>query len=518
VKSRFSLFVAASSLFLALSCGRNPKVSGRSQSVERLCFMGDVMLARGVKGKIDKNGKEFLFERIKPILEQYKYRFINLECPITALSYPPDKPYSFRADSNFVGILTSAGITHATLANNHIDDQKIAGANDTYRILKGNGITPLGLKSKQDTICEPAEILVGGRRIAVFSALGIEMNCSNIWYCGDSAFQSSLGVYKKNNPSAFVVCYLHWGIEYFRHPSREQKRIARELIGAGADMIIGHHPHVIESIEHYKGKLILYSLGNLVFDQHDPESKEGIIAGLTVMDTCIDVNVIPYDIREDRPVPLRPEEKEEFKKSLLSISDGISLQDDGIGWEVKEKRSDRFAATDSAERTSGDLSTIKIKDRFFDGTVKLVKLTGLQGYKLKLTDVKANLTDDLYVPYPVYRFSIADVNNDGRTDILLGVIKSTHFDPIVGRRLFIYRIDSSRLSPLWLGSRVCLSLVDFKPAVRRGKSRIMTVEKDQRGLYRNGLYQWDNFGLKLIEYKNENSNESFAYAYFNNKK
>lgn len=469
------------------------------------------MLARGVNAMIKKRGMEFLFEKIRPVFGQYKYRFINLECPITKLSYPPNKPFSFRADSSFVGILTAAGVTHATLANNHIDDQTADGATDTDNILAENGISAVGLREKEASVCKPAEISLERRKLAVFGALGIDMKSTNIWYSQDSVFLNSVKTYKKENPSAFVVVYVHWGNEYRKFPSIDQVSQARRLIDIGADMIIGHHPHVIESIQYYKGKPIFFSLGNLIFDQHDLDTKRGIIAGLTFRDSSVETDIVPYDIKEDRPVPLLPDERQGFKQSLLSISDEISLYDNDDGWRLKEKQPSSKDADTVGETI---FSPIRIKDSFFDGSAELKKLSTMRGYKLRINDKRTGTADNLYLPYPVYRFDAGDINNDGRTDILLGVIKSTHFDPQVKKRLFIFRIDSSRLAPLWLGSRVCLNLIDFKPVAGRNGHRILTVEKDLNHLYCNGLYQWDNFGLKLIGYKNENSDEATAYRYF----
>ena len=338
MRLKFVLVVFFIAALLIISCRKKTEVTSLQPKSQSVCFTGDVMLSRGVRGDIAKYGVEYPFAKIKPTLEKFNYRFINLECPITPLNHPPDKPFSFRADSSLVEVLKFAGITHATLANNHIDDQTKAGATDTYNILSENGIVPIVLKLSKSTACNPAEIVLNNRKIAVFGALGIKMDCSNIWYCRDSVFQQSVAVYKKKNPSAFVICYFHWGVEYQRFPSHDQVEAARKMIDLGADMIIGHHPHVIESIQYYKGKLILYSLGNLVFDQHDPDAKEGIIAGLSVMDTNIEVNLIPYDIRDDRPVPLQPSEMQGFKELLLKISNGVSLRDEGNSWRVSENQ------------------------------------------------------------------------------------------------------------------------------------------------------------------------------------
>ncbi len=315
-----------------------------------VCFTGDVMLARGVRGMIEKKGNDFLFEKIQPLLGRYKYRFINLECPLTTHSYPPRKLYSFRADTDIVSILTAAGITHATLANNHINDQTVAGARDTYRVLARNGIVPIGLRYASEDTCRPAEIVLGWKKIAVFGALGIDMKSHNVWYCLDSAFLRSVASYKRDNPSAFVVCYFHWGAEYRRHPTRGQERIARTLIDSGADMIIGHHPHVVESIRFHKGKPILYSLGNFIFDQRDAVTKKGIIAGLSVRGGKVRVQITPYNIVEDRPVPMNLEERQKFKETLHELSEGVDLADHGQGWKLEESEEERVRGSESIRK------------------------------------------------------------------------------------------------------------------------------------------------------------------------
>ena len=308
-----------------------------SQVEVSVCFTGDIMLSRGVRARIIKEGDECFSNSICPILRDYKYRFVNLECPITKLNHPPDKPFCFRADSSEVRVLTVGGITHATLANNHIDDQTKAGAADTYRILAENSITAIGLRLREDTLCKPAEIAIGTKKIAVFGALGIPMNVSNVWFASDSLFLRSVHTYKMQNPNSFVVCYIHWGIEYRHVPSSDQVRLAEQLVDLGADMIVGHHPHVVESIHYYKGRLIFYSLGNFIFDQADPETKKGIVVGLTFGDASYVTKVIPYDIKDFRPVQLNQEEKNKFRDELVKLCDDVVLTDDPRGWILTER-------------------------------------------------------------------------------------------------------------------------------------------------------------------------------------
>lgn len=148
------------------------------------------------------------------------------------------------------------------------------------------------------------------------------------------------------------------------------------------------------------------------------------------------------------------------------------------------------------------------------GRALLEKLHALPGYKLSVKTDGKDASIDLHVPFPVYRFDAGDVNNDGNIDILLGVIKPTHFDPENRRRLFIFQIDRERLAPLWLGSRVCLELMDFH-CIRQGTiTMILTIERDKRGTFCNGLYRWQDFGLELVRYSNNEASYDTAQKYF----
>jgi hypothetical protein len=152
--------------------------------------------------------------------------------------------------------------------------------------------------------------------------------------------------------------------------------------------------------------------------------------------------------------------------------------------------------------------------RFSTGSATLQKLNAVPGYRLSFASDRSGREYSLHIPYPVYRFDIGDVNNDGNPDILLGVVKSTHFDPVVRRRLFLYKTGARGIQPLWLGSRVCLPLVDFR-CVRQGTvSRVMTIEQDSNGRYCNGFYKWHDFGLELVHYTNRKTDYDTARHYF----
>lgn len=477
-----------------------------------VCFGGDVMLSRGLTQTISQNGNEYVFQSIGHVLKEYEYRFINLECPLTSVSNPVEKQFSFRADTTSINVLRFGSITHASLANNHAFDQHFAGTVDTYTRLAGNNIIPFGFNPGERKACLPVEVLINNNKVAVFGASGLELSAEesqHLCSCNSPGLTGLITTYQRQNPGAFIVCYLHWGIEYSEFAASDQEVIARKLIDAGADMIVGHHPHVVQSITYYKGKPVFYSLGNLVFDQHRHGTREGIMAGLDVADGKPRIKVIPYRIENNRPVEMDKGEREEFKKHLLSISKDVSLMDTDGGWALAEEN--EAQATSS---TAAAFPALQLFSANFSGIASLEKLSNLAGYRLQVYNSVTKNTNDLHVKYPVYRFDTADVDMDGKTDILLGVIKSTHFDPVLKNRLFIIRVDEGRPRPLWLGSKVCLNLVDFRPVKGGRQARIKTLEKDNEGNYLTGYYRWDNFGLVLEEYTERNMDYLTALTHF----
>lgn len=144
-----------------------------------------------------------------------------------------------------------------------------------------------------------------------------------------------------------------------------------------------------------------------------------------------------------------------------------------------------------------EYSELIINDLDFQGKVIYQKLTKSEGFRLTLIDKDNLRLDQTIFHYRAYHLDTADVNHDGRTEILVGLIKSTEFDPIEKKRLFILRIDETQLRPLWLGSKVCQELLDFK-TTKNGI--IQTLEKTKKGNYAIGQYRWQSFGLVLINY------------------
>lgn len=152
-----------------------------------------------------------------------------------------------------------------------------------------------------------------------------------------------------------------------------------------------------------------------------------------------------------------------------------------------------------------------ISNRAFKGAVQFQKLTTTTGFKILLRDSLNCVVDQTIFRYEPYRFDTSDVNQDGQTEIVVGLLKATRFDPGVKKRLFILRVDHNHLRPLWLGSKVCQELIDFK-AISNGK--IQTLERNGTGDYDIGSYYWQGFGLTLEKYTHHESSLSHAKEIF----
>jgi poly-gamma-glutamate synthesis protein (capsule biosynthesis protein) len=267
-----------------------------------------VLLDRGVRQQIEKHGLAFLFEDVADVFHSSDAVVVNLECPVTDTVSPVNKKYIFRADSKWMPALRSAGITHAALANNHSIDQGRRGLNSTAYHLQKAGITSLGYGLNHQSACRPVFISKHGIQVAVFNSVWLPLenwsyleDNSCICQAGVDELSEQIRTLKKENPACYIVAVLHWGMEYQPKPAIGQRRDAYRLIDAGADVIVGHHPHVVQEKELYKSKPIFYSLGNFVFDSSSPDARKSWLLQLFFDKEGISFNIRKIKINECKP-------------------------------------------------------------------------------------------------------------------------------------------------------------------------------------------------------------------------
>jgi len=208
--------------------------------------------------------------------------------------------------------LEGHGITHLNLANNHSMDQGRKGLIDTHKqILKYNMI-PLGFGMNAKEACQPSLLTTYPRKVYLLSSLQVP---SENWtflenkpcVCEDSfdTISDRINKLKSEEPNSVIIVQLHWGAEHTKIPLTYQKQQAYQLIDAGADGIIGHHPHTIQTIETYKQKPIYYSIGNFIFDQNKPINSKGLLVQLQVSKNEVTFRQSEFTIEKCTPKILK---------------------------------------------------------------------------------------------------------------------------------------------------------------------------------------------------------------------
>lgn len=259
----------------------------------KLLFGGDLMLDRGVKRSVYKNfdgDYTGLFEGITNYLHSFDGVIVNLEGPISHRGKQIPKPYSFRFETNIIKTLKEINIVAVNLANNHIYDWGETAFIDTINYLISNEIGIFGVadisngswsyifvKSNQ-----MLDVKIGFLGFSEFFK-GQEPNSKKpIGLCIIDETSIEKAILSLRSNVDFLIVSFHWGEEYKKKNNAFQERIAKLCIDLGADMVVGHHPHVIQNYEIYKDRYIFYSLGNFVFDQRF--SKDTLTSGIVELE------------------------------------------------------------------------------------------------------------------------------------------------------------------------------------------------------------------------------------------
>lgn len=239
-----------------------------------LVFVGDMMFDRSVEKLIDENGINYPFEKISDFLKQANLTIGNLEGPIVKKPIQfPRSSLKFAFPEKTVNGLNFAGFDLLGLANNHTQNMGQDGLKETREILKSANIDSFGdpLVCNDEFLFKKNNLIFLGFNKTFFST------------CPDKDVLNTIKEIKLLNSESFLIINIHWGNEYLLKNSEQQQELAYKMIDNGADLIIGHHPHVVQNFEKYKDKMIFYSLGNFVFDQYfSEETQKGMIVNLEV--------------------------------------------------------------------------------------------------------------------------------------------------------------------------------------------------------------------------------------------
>lgn len=274
-----------------------------------IVFTGDILLDRGVRRVINQHGVGHLFsDGVDSVFRSAQLVVGNLECPATKIDAPVFKRFIFRGEPEWLDTLRQHGITHLNLANNHSIDQGREGLLDTRRNIVEAGMTPMGAGENMQEASEP--VLLASEPRNVWFVPSLRLALENYAYLPDKPCVSQepmdsliRRVYRlrEADSTAVIIVSLHWGGEHTLKPVPRQRLEAHQLILAGADALICHHTHTLQTIETFMGKPIYYSIGNFIFDPTKPLNAKACIVRLEVTQDSVQAETIPVEIRNCTP-------------------------------------------------------------------------------------------------------------------------------------------------------------------------------------------------------------------------
>jgi poly-gamma-glutamate capsule biosynthesis protein CapA/YwtB (metallophosphatase superfamily) len=284
----------------------------------------------------NNNDLSYFFQNVKEIFKADDITTVNLETTFTDSKKKADKQFTFKGPANYAKIFPLGSIEGVNISNNHIYDYLQQGFNDTLSALEAEDVNYFGEGHKW--IEEVKGVKVG--------FLGYK----GYWYDKNFLEKLSNDIETLDRETDFIVVNFHWGVEGAYTPNSTQKYIAHYAVDQGADLIVGHHPHVIQGVENYKGSIIAYSLGNFAFGGNkNPKDKDtfilqvkfksnnGEVSDYKVKAIPCSISSVSY-INDYKPTPMTGSKKEAMLKKLNQLSRNL-------GFNV----SDKFQSIDSQD-------------------------------------------------------------------------------------------------------------------------------------------------------------------------
>jgi hypothetical protein len=253
-----------------------------------VAITGDIMLSRSVGARILATNDRFPFNDTADWLSGFDLTVGNLECVVSTLGHPQPKQYTFEAPPRGFERVAAAGYDIVSLANNHSGDYGPAAFADMLAHLPAHGLTPLGGGMTLTQAHTPVIRTVRSTTIGLLAYCAIEpitfaATATTPGHAWLDAARMADDIRALRPKVDFLLVFTHWGIEYHTTESSDQEAMARVAIDAGADFVVGAHPHVIQPSSSYRGKPIVYSLGNFVFDEmYGEEERRGSALTLTL--------------------------------------------------------------------------------------------------------------------------------------------------------------------------------------------------------------------------------------------
>lgn len=295
-------------------------------------------MASKVEDILKLKGYDYPYTNVKDFLTKPDFTIANLETPITTRGTVQTKEYVYRSSPLALPALKAAGVDIVNLANNHVMDYGTDGLLDTMSALDQEGIKRVGAGKDATEAYQPVMVEKDGVKIAVFGFSRVVPEASWKAAPGHPGVAETYSytvpveaIQKAKATADLVVVVAHWGVERDDNPDKNQKELAHRYIDAGADLIIGGHPHVLQGFEQYKGKWIAYSLGNFIFTTNDtPKTWESVILEAACSkDKSCNIHLVPILTKSALPTPMNTEDGAKLFQRLSKISIGAQVDAQG---------------------------------------------------------------------------------------------------------------------------------------------------------------------------------------------
>jgi len=443
----------------------------------KIVFTGDIILDRGVNDELRIHGDSLLFNSFN-FLNKQDFLMVNLEGTLTDSGDIQNDRFNFKASKNRAAILKKGGVTHVSVANNHVFDYGQIGYKNTIDALLSNNLKPLGNTSK------PVIIQKGKYQCAILSA-SLTVYNDSLPISTISDLKSSVVRFRNEWKNIPLVLYIHWGLELQPTPEQWQKNLASDLIELGVDAIIGHHPHVTQSVEFIKNKAIFYSLGNFIADAYLPDTDLSYAIEMDIKKGIYKIGIIPIRLKNYFP------EKTEFKDEIADLKkhikySNVCFTNEKGRWIPRPTENIDFSEPTNLWMISEN------------NTISNIKRLSTNSYLLQFQK-NEECANVINLHGALSEFQIGDINNDNKTDVLIGIGKSVKFDPTIKKRINIYTYQNKALEPLWLGTKFINDIESFDIIKHNNINYLTTIESINSAEKIKRIYEWDDFGFALTE-------------------
>ena len=465
-----------------------------SQEVSMIA-VGDISYSRAVERMVKRqNNINYPFLKIRDYLKNADLVFGNLETPITPGAEIPDFAMIFRSNPGTEQALKQAGLSIVSLANNHTPNFGEKGLNNTFNYLNAVGIKYVGAGLNDQEAYQPIYLDQQEIKLAFLAYNDTDVVPNHYEASANRAGTAFMRIDKlseavqaaKQNADLVIVS-MHSGVEYVEKPNNSQINFAHAAIDAGADLVIGHHPHVVQTLEKYKGKFIFYSLGNFIFDQpQSAETKEGLAIKIYFTKNGLSkISLLPVVMKN----LAQPEaaDKDKAAKILQRLDFPLANQD-VYTWNQHnfEKTVRKIIYNDAfnnnkiiTKQERADLDNNSVSENY-----------NLANGQLTITENEKTIwqsPSDWWID----NFVLADSNNDGITEINLSLWKSGSFgaskpfwieenDVSVKNHFFVLGFSDGSIKQLWGSSNLPEPNCEFKIADvdNDGKNDLVVLEGD----------------------------------------